>query len=307
MTYSSGMTWVVLAVVAIVWALAELKSRRSDGELQKVHPYRRALWFIMPTRNESVVYFDSAVDAENLLSYVETARESVGANLTHCIVAAVATGLAENPQMNQFVSGRRLYARKGRWVTFSMKRKKLAKKARLHAVKLEMPDGETFAQLVGRINDKIDVGRSGKKLYSDKEYDLLSLLPRPVFSVGLRFLYALDHYNLLPPSFVANDPMFCSVFVTNLGSLHMGAGFHHLFEWGNCPLFMMIGEVEERAIVRDGEVVVRKILPIRYSYDERIDDGLTARFGIETVKRVLEDPDRWFAKDRTLTDPTVGG
>ena len=52
----------------------------------------------------------------------------------------------------------------------------------------------------------------------------------------------------------------------------------------------MIGQLEERAVVRDGQVVVRRILPVRFSYDERIDDGLTARFGIDAMRRILESP-----------------
>ena len=44
----------------------------------------------------------------------------------------------------------------------------------------------------------------------------------------------------------------------------------------------------------DGKVVPAKLLHIRYSYDERIDDGLSSRFGIDSVKRCLEDPRRWL-------------
>jgi hypothetical protein len=84
--------------------------------------------------------------------------------------------------------------------------------------------------------------------------------------------------------------MYTSIFLANLGSLDMDPGYHHLYEWGNCPLFMMVGRIQDRPVVVDGELVVRKTLHIRWSYDERIDDGLNARFGIESVKRALEDP-----------------
>ncbi len=36
------------------------------------------------------------------------------------------------------------------------------------------------------------------------------------------------------------------------------------------------------------------MLHIRFTYDERIDDGLNARFGIESVRRVLANPARYF-------------
>lgn len=294
------------AVVALVALIGATKTSRPDGVFKQVHPYRRMMFYIMPTRNESVVYFDDYIDAEPLLDYLEEANERLSAHITHAVVAAVAIGLAENPTMNRFVVGKRLYDRKERYITFSMKRKKLDKKAKLSAVKLPMLEGETFTGLCQRIQGQIKVERSGKKTYADKEFNLLDALPRPVLAAAVAFLRGLDARNLLPGGFIANDPMYTSVFVANLGSLHMGAGYHHLYEWGTCPLFLMVGKIEERAVVRDGAVVARKQLHIRYSYDERIDDGLSARFGIEAVNRVLSDPRRWLGcleEDGSDTQP----
>jgi hypothetical protein len=104
----------------------------------------------------------------------------------------------------------------------------------------------------------------------------------------------LDYYNVLPASFIVNDGLYTSMFIANLGSVGMDAGFHHLYEWGNCPLFLMAGKVEERPVVHDGAVVARKQLHVRWSYDERIEDGLTASFGIESVIRALEHPYEYF-------------
>ena len=74
----------------------------------------------------------------------------------------------------------------------------------------------------------------------------------------------------------------------------MGAGYHHLFEWGTSPLFLMVGRIEERAVVKNGQIVIQKTLPLRFSYDERIDDGLSARFGIDGVNEVLSDPFKYL-------------
>ena len=178
----------VVAAVIVLVLLLELKTSRSDGELvADVPKFRRMMQFIMPSRNESVVYFDRAVRAENLEAYLEAVKGPLGANLTHVLVGAFNIGLAENPKMNQFVVGRRLYRRNGRFLTFSMKRQKGKKKAKLSAVKLQMQDGETFKQLCDRINGGIKVERSGEKTAADKEYDLLDLLPRP----GLRAMNKL--------------------------------------------------------------------------------------------------------------------
>lgn len=126
--------------VLIIWLLASLKTSRSDGELMtKLHPYRRLMSYIMPTRNESVVYFDEFIGADKLLAYVEEAGQKFPVDITHCFVAACAIGLLNTQEMNRFVVGRRLYQRKGNFITFSMKRKRLNKKAKIASVKTEIP------------------------------------------------------------------------------------------------------------------------------------------------------------------------
>lgn len=287
-------TWLPLAIAGAmfaVWVLLNLKTSRSDGTLiKRVHPYRKMMFFIMPTRNESVVYFDEYIDVENMLAYLEEAKEKFDVDITHAIVAACALGFAENPAMNHFVKGFRLYERNATELTFSMKRKQLDKKAKLAAVKLRIEPGMTFRDFCERVNEKIGEQRSGRRTYHDREYDLFGAIPRTLMRRGPWFLGLLDYYNIMPASFIAKDPMYTSMFIANLGSLGMRAGYHHLYEWGTCPLFMMAGKIEAKPVVVDDAVVVRKMLHVRFSYDERIDDGLTAGLGIRTFKEVMEDP-----------------
>ncbi len=285
--------YVALAAPLLMFVLVNLKTSRPDGVLvRNLHKYRTMMFYVMPTRNESVVYFDDYCDAEQLLKYTKAASEKLGTDvgITHAIVAACATAFAENMAMNKFVSGYRLYERNDVWISFSMKRKRLDKAAKLAVVKQKMTGEHTFASLCAEVNAKINVERSGKKTYADKEYDLFTAIPRPFLYRLQSFVRQLNYWNLLPNSFIEPDPMHTSLFIANLGSVGMGAGYHHLYEWGTCPLFLMVGKVEDRAVVRDGEVVVRPMLNLRFSYDERTDDGFTAGGGITSIREIIEDP-----------------
>jgi len=288
----------VVAIVAgslfVLWILAHLKTSRRDGTLLRVHPYRRMMFMIMPTRTESLVYYDAYIDADRLLAYLERARARFGVDLTHAIVASANMALAANPAMNRFVVGRRLYQRSERILTFSMKRKAMDRKSKLATVKMVMEDGETFPELCARIDARVDVERSDRRTRADKEFELFDLLPRAVLRGAHKAMLVLDYFNLLPYGFTKTDPLYTSIFVANLGSVGMSSAFHHLYEYGTCPLFLMAGKIEERAVVRDGQLVVRRQLPLRFTYDERIDDGLTAGDGIASMVRVLEDPERWL-------------
>ena len=281
-----------LAAAGILVVLAHYKTSRADSVfVKRVHPYRRLMWFVMPTRNECVVYYEDKIRAEKLLEYLEKAKPSLGCNITHAYVAALNVAIAESPTMDQFVIGRRLYKRKERSITFSMKRKAMDKKAKLAVVRMPMRDDESFAS-ADRINNSIGHQRSGKKTHADKEYQLFDMLPRTFLRFFVWLFHALDYVNLLPHAFTKEDALYTSAVVANLGSLGMDAGFHHLYEWGTSSVFAMVGQVKDEAVVEDGQLVAGKVLTVRYSYDERIDDGLGTKKAILRVNEIMSDPEK---------------
>jgi len=283
--------WLIAGGILLIWVMLHLKTSRPDGTLvKKLHPYRRIMSYIMPTKAESVVYFDEYINAEPLLDYIKQANERFSVGMTHCLVSGISIALLRNPMMNRFIAGHRLYERKGSYITFSMKRKKLNKKAKIAVVKQEITSQMTFRELCTTVSAKIDVERSDKKTYVDKELSLFNVIPRPILSFLTKVFNALNYYNLLPGSFIKNDGMFSSVFLANLGSLGLNAGYHHLYEWGTCPLFLMAGQIHDRPVLKNGVYQPQKTLHIRFTFDERIDDGLTAGQGMATFKHVLEHP-----------------
>jgi pyruvate dehydrogenase E2 component (dihydrolipoamide acetyltransferase) len=53
---------------------------------------------------------------------------------------------------------------------------------------------------------------------------------------------------------------------------------------------LAVGAIEERAVVRDGEVVARPVLELTLTCDHRTVDGATASEFLRTVKQFLEEP-----------------
>ena len=275
--------------------LLSLKTSRPDGSLAHIHPYRRMMPVIMRTKTESIVYFDEWLPSDALEAYVKTHGETLGCTVTHIMLAAIARGLHRHPNLNRFVAGGRLYQRHGAWLSFSMKREKLNAKARLATVKLEVPNTWTLRQLCEAINGKIKVERSDKETYLDKELSLFFKLPHAILWHAFSLIQWCDAHHLLPLSFIKGDAMYTSVFLANLGSLGMEPGYHHLYEWGNCPLFMMAGKISERAVVApDGSIIAQRGMWLRFSYDERVEDGLSARDALQEMVSALTDPQTAF-------------
>ncbi len=55
-----------------------------------------------------------------------------------------------------------------------------------------------------------------------------------------------------------------------------------------------LGRVQEKPVVRDGQVVIRPVLPLSLSFDHRLIDGATAQRFLNVVMAQLQDPEQLF-------------
>ena len=76
--------------------------------------------------------------------------------------------------------------------------------------------------------------------------------------------------------------------ITNVGPL----GGTALIPAINYPevAILGMGRVQEKPVVRDGEIVVRKMLPLTLAFDHRVADGADAARFVSTLVRHLSDP-----------------
>lgn len=268
--------------------------RRPDGDpVERVHPLRQVMWHLMPGRNQSAVFFEQQVDvtAAQALADRLSAEGPHRVTLFHLVLCSAARGLHEHPRLNRFVVGRKLYQRNRVDISFSLKQS-FDERSPILAMKRTFPAGETLPEMVSAIAGLVGKGRSGKSsASSDLEVKLAAMLPRAVTAGVVKALKGLDVVGLLPGSLIAGDPLYASLFVANLGSLGLEAGFHHLYEYGNIPIFMTIGRVNAQPVVVDGKVAVRPMMKLRYTYDERIEDGFAAARALGTLQRYLEAPE----------------
>ena len=260
-----------------------------DGRRVQVHPYRQMMSFLLRSRNESAVYFEQRLDLSKSLPWLEQR----GAKLFQLILHALAATLHERERLNRFTLGRRTYQRNGVFLSFAAK-KSMSDEAPLSTVKRRFDRDETFATLGQALGGEIGVARSEKKSQVDKELGVILKLPGFLLVLLLGLLKRLYAWGLAPRSLVDTDPMYTSAFVANLGSIKIDAAYHHLYEHGTCPLFVTIGQVRQEPVVIDGAVVARPIVTLRYSFDERVEDGLYAARALKMFAERVEDPASWI-------------
>ncbi len=245
--------------------------------------------FLLRGRNESAVYFEQQLDLSKSLPWLEER----GARLFQLILHALAATLHERERLNRFTLGRRTYQRNGVFLSFAAK-KAMSDDAPLATVKRRFERGETFATLGKALTGDVGEARSEKKSQIDKELGVLLKLPGFVLVFLLGLMKRLYAWGLAPRSLVDSDPMYTSAFVANLGSIKIDAAYHHLYEHGTCPLFVTIGQVTHVPAVVDGAVVARPTVTLRYSFDERVEDGLYAARALKMFAERVEDPASWI-------------
>lgn len=263
--------------------------RRPDGTLVRdLPPIRRFMPFVSPRRNESLVYFAQEIPVDAALAFAaERSRARDPARpvtLFHLVLRAIALVLAERPRLNRFTAGGRVWQRDGIWLSFSAKLR-FDDDAPILTVKRRVRPEAGLDAMIDGIHAGLGEGRSGRPSTADREMGLLLRLPPPVVRLAVRLARAADAAGLLPRAMIDSDPLFCSAFVANLGSVGLEAGYHHLWEHGNCPIFCVIGKVRPAG---DG----RRVVALKWTYDERVEDGLYCARALERLRELLESPEK---------------
>ena len=91
---------------------------------------------------------------------------------------------------------------------------------------------------------------------------------------------------------VESDPYYSSVVLSNLGSIGLKCGYHHLTNWGTCSLFCIVGEKKAATyFTADGSYEMRETLDLGLTIDERLADGYYYSKSVRLLKYLLEHPE----------------
>ena len=121
----------------------------------------------------------------------------------------------------------------------------------------------------------------------------LSNLPGFIFRFAVWFLRCLDYVGWLP-KFLTNEvsPFHGSMIITSMGSLGIPPIYHHLYDFGNLPVFLAYGSKQtELALDAEGNVTKKKYVELKAVTDERICDGFYYASCFKIIRRCFENPE----------------
>lgn len=266
---------------------------RSDGRLVKTLPSMTYVTsFIMKRRSDALNYFEDLIDITNAERYLDQKHREGYTDMTllHVIIAAYVRTVCERPGINRFISGQRIYARNAIEMNMVVK-KEMSLESPDTCIKVYFDPRDNAVNIYKKFQ-KTAAEAIAKNTDFDKTAGFMRRIPRFLLRFGVSMLKFLDYYGLLPKSLLKVSPFHGSMILTSMGSLGIPAIFHHIYDFGNLPIFLSYGSIfSADAIKRDGTSERHHFVTFRVVTDERICDGYYYASAMKRLKRYVLHPE----------------
>lgn len=268
---------------------------RSDGrKLRTISPMLRFMPYIMPKRSDALNYYTDSFEITEIEQFCRSKIKSgmIDFGFLHIIIAAYVRAIAMRPALNRFVSGQKIYSR-GEDISVVMTIKRSMKLSSPDTcIKVHFTPYDTIDDVYRKFDAVVQANKNEEEVNSfDKLNRLLLLIPGLLCRWTVKFLNFLDYFGLLPKKLLELSPFHGSMIITSMGSLGIKPIYHHIYDFGNLPLFISYGAKRSVASLdKEGNVKKRKYIDIKVVMDERICDGYYYASVLKCIKRLVENP-----------------
>ena len=296
---------VLLGGVLVVLAMhVHLDSRyhpiwgdRSDGrKLRTLDPMQVVGNYIMPNRNGASNVMRDSVEITAMERYIREKRREGLTNfgIAHVFLAAYVRIVAKYPAVNRFYSGQQVFSRDDDIQFCMVVKTEMTTTGAESIMKLHLKPTDTAYDVYEKFNKAVEEIK-GQPLDSnfDKTAKAFSLVPGLLFKFTIWFLKLLDYFGGIPKFLLEVSPFHASIFFTSMGSLGIPPVVHHLYDFGNMPVFCAFGcKRHANELDDEGNPVRRKYVDYTFNCDERIVDGFYFATSLKYLKRLLQHPER---------------
>ena len=265
---------------------------RRDGRLiREIDGMHYVMPLMYPNRCDNEAYMTLNIDIEKTEKYIKmknAGNPELQMTIFGVVIAAVLKTIELRPQMNRFIANKNIYQRNSINAAFTVK-KEFTDEGEETLARIEMEPGDKIDDIVKKVREQIEFCKTEVD-ESSKAMEIIKKLPFKHFIGAIA--RSLDRHGWMPKSVIATDPYQCSVVLTNLGSIGLGIGYHHLMNWGTNSIFIVIGKKKWRPIYdAKGSLTMRKELALSMTIDERISDGYYYAKTLKLLKRLIENPE----------------
>ena len=278
--------------------MAKKKRKRGDRRdgvwLRDLDALHTIMPYIYPNRADNEAFISERIDLEPIKRYLEEKNrnnEGDPYKFFQVLIAALVKTITLRPKMNRFIQGYRIYQRNVLTMGFVVK-KEFNDESHEALAFIPFEADTTLETIHQKIMDEIHSCRGDAPDNSTASMEILKKLPKPVLTFVMWIIRKLDFYGRVPEFLVKTDPNYASCFITNLGSIKLKSGYHHLSNWGTNSLFVIIGEKKLSPFYDEkGNVTMKETIDLGLTIDERIADGFYYSKTIKLLKHLLQHPE----------------
>ena len=265
---------------------------KREGTRIKLDAMASIIPYIMVNRDECQNHIEFSFDCGKAEELVRELRsegyDSIG--MLHIIIAAYVRTISQRPRINRFIRGQKVYARNG--IVFNMVvKRKLSIDTPDTIIKMNFDPSDTIYDVYDKVMKELNEVFENDSTDKDKTMDFFLYIPGLIKKFLLWAIKCLDYFGLIPKCLRDVSPFHGSLFITNLASLNIKPVCHHLYNFGNVPVFMAFGgKRRELEIQEDGSVTRHKVIDMIFNMDERICDGYYWASAFKIFQKMLAEP-----------------
>ncbi len=272
-----------------------IKGDRSDGRKVKTSsPMLKMVPYIMSKRSDAQ---NTYADNFDVTAVDQFCRQKVKEGYTHfgflhVILAAYVRTVSQRPGLNRFISGQKLYARDNEIIVVMTIKRNMTLEADDTCIKVKFSPTDTVDDVYRKFNAVVEANnKEGETNSFDKLNKALLFIPGLLLRWTVKFLNFLDYFGLLPKKILELSPFHGSLIITSMGSLGIKPIYHHIYDFGNLPIFISYGMKRSAiSLDKEGNVTKKKYIDIKVVTDERICDGYYYASAFKLIKRYIENP-----------------
>ena len=265
--------------------------RRDAKLIRDIDAMHYIMPLMYPNRCDNEAFMTLHINLEKTEEYIKRKNKENPDNkiaIFEIIIAATLKAIKLRPHMNRFIANNTMYQRNELTAAFTVK-KNFRDDGEETLARVVADDKDTLDTINKKVMDQIEFCKNYED-DSTKAMNFIKKLPGKHFIGWLARL--LDKHGLMPKSVIATDPYQCTVVLTNLGSIGMNIGYHHLMNWGTNSIFIVVGKKKKRAHYdKDGNITMRREIALSLTIDERISDGFYYARSLRLLKRLIENPE----------------
>jgi hypothetical protein len=279
------------------------KSKREGRRVRSLDPMHYVGIFFMKTRTESSNYFEESVDIRAAEEYIREKREQglKDFSMMHVFLASFVRLYSQHPEMNRFIRGQRIYARNNIEIAMTIK-KEMKLNGDDTVIKLVYEPDATAEEIYHITNKIIDDARNESNEFDDL-MKIFNYIPRFVMRFAAWIINGLDYYGLLPKALTDVSPFHGSLVITSLASLGIPPVYHHLYNFGNIPIFFAFGKrYNKYEVTKDGTPEKVTYMDYRITCDERIADGHAYSVALRYFNSLIRKPELLDTPPETIVE-----